>query len=285
MDREGNRYATRFNLQTRQVEVVRLARNRVEAQRLREQIVRERAAERESRSTGASSSGAFISAAIGSDNADEMDLMDFSEMDDIDMDDAGAAAAGVSAPRKPAGPPPSAGGFYEQKFLDDIVADLGKHRERLTVILNHLRTTRHFDSNGDFQDLLRRVDIDCWQKSEQAIGYYKELFGYPRSLSHYTPRLSAEERTRLEKASSDEARLELIRRWESRRAFEDCLQSIARITEEIQRIVAAVPEAALRMLPAAHQQLVSDSTTSIEVILAEAYGRIQEIADWRNRLP
>ncbi|MCB1173598.1 MAG: hypothetical protein KDK39_08540, partial [Leptospiraceae bacterium] len=40
IDRDGNRYATRFNMKTRSIEVVRLARNQQEAQLVRDAIMR-----------------------------------------------------------------------------------------------------------------------------------------------------------------------------------------------------------------------------------------------------
>ncbi len=189
-----------------------------------------------------------------------------------------------TATRPPAAAPPS-GPFYEQKFLDDTVSDLGKHKERLQVILAHLRTTRHYDANSEFQDLIRRIDVECWQRSEQAVGYFKELYGYPRSLNHYLPRLPPDERTRVEKEASDEKRLELIRRWEVRRAFQEALASVQRVTGELKAVIETTPEAARRLLPAQHQQLLTDSLTSIEVILDETTRRLGELADWMHRQP
>lgn len=292
MDREGNRYATRFNLQTRQVEVVRVARTKSEALRLRDEILRDRT-ESPGPRHGAGPARANVGlpastparASVNDANANDGDF------DDLDGLDLGEDPESDSFEPRPAASvrssavDPREGAFIEQTFLEESVQDLSKHRERLQVVVNNLKNSRHFDANPAFGDILRKIDAECWQKTETVVSYYKELYNYPRSLSHYTPRLTPEERARLEKADSDERRMDWVRRWEVRRAFEDIFTTLPSVAGELAKLLNDVPDAVKRAMPAAAQQTVSDTLVSLDLLASECAARMSQILVWKRKFP
>jgi phage terminase Nu1 subunit (DNA packaging protein) len=290
VDREGNRYATRFNLQTRQVEVVRVARTKSEALRLRDEILRERTdspAPRSAAGLNRSNPSLPTASASGASAADSNDG-DFDDLDGLDLGadpESDSFSTRPTAPARPTGVDPREGAFIEQSFLEESVQDLGKHRERLQVVINNLKNSRHFDANTAFADILRKVDAECWQKTETVISYYKELYNYPRSLSHYAPRLTPEERARLEKAESDERRMDWVRRWEVRRAFEDIFTTLPNVAGELAKLLKDVPDQVKRAMPAAAQQTVSDALVSLDLLVVECATRMTLIQVWKRKFP
>lgn len=294
MDREGNRYATRFNLQTRQVEVVRVARTKSEALRLRDEILRDRTESPGPRhgsgqvranighaaATPAAARSEDAASSAHEDHFDDLEGLDLGEDPESDSFEPRAVA-----PARVSAVDPREGAFIEQSFLEESVQDLSKHRERLQVVVNNLKNSRHFDGIPAFGEILRKIDAECWQKTDAVVSYYKELYNYPRSLSHYTPRLTPEERARLEKADSDERRLEWVRRWEVRRAFEEIFTTLPSVAGELAKLLKDVPDQVKRAMPAAVHQTVSDALVSLDLLAAECANRLNLVQVWKRKFP
>lgn len=300
IDREGNKYATRFNLQSRKVEVVRIVKTRAEAQRVSQQIRKERHEIRRSNrrseepeaSSGPSGVPDYDEEPEGSSGPSSIREPEIPEFDDLESDDlapsdlggsgSGMPAAGVasSAP----GPDMHSGVFIEQHLIDDIVSHLSRCKEGQQVVINNLKNSRCFDGTGnELNDLIREVDLDCWQASENAINYYKELYGYPRSVAQYIIRLSPEERERVEALADDTERMEIIRRLETRRGFEQLYQKIHSLSERMLSLISSVPADMASQLMAAQRQQLEDANASTEILLGEVNEKLHQIKQWKKR--
>ncbi len=282
IDRDGNRYATRFNLQTRRVEVVRIVKTRAEAQRVSQQIKRQRLETRRAERQPV---------AAPDDLTERLDVPD--EHTDLappptlhtpDFDDL-AGGDDPLAPSEPAAAGPSMQDqvFVEQHLIDEIVSHLSRCKERQQVVMNNLKNSRCFDTGGELSDLTREIDVDCWQASDNAINYHKELYGYPRSVAQYLIRLTPEERTRVDALPDDAAQMEVIRRLESRRAFEDVYQKVLSTSNRMLEMVQSVPEETAATLMAAQRQQLEDATASTEILLSEVHEKIHQIEHWKKR--
>lgn len=269
-----------------------MARTKSEALRLRDEILRDRTESPGPRhATGPARANPGAQAANPGDSAARGASANDGDFDDLDGLDLGEDPESDSFEPRPAAPvrssgvDPREGAFIEQSFLEESVQDLSKHRERLQVIVNNLKNSRHFDANPAFGDILRKIDAECWQKTESVVSYYKELYNYPRSLSHYTPRLTPEERARLEKADSDERRMDWVRRWEVRRAFEDIFTTLPSVAGELTKLLKDMPDQVKRAMPAAAQQTVSDAQVSLDLLTAECANRMTLIQVWKRKFP
>jgi hypothetical protein len=307
IDREGNRYATRFNLQTRKVEVVRIVKTRLEAHRLSQQIKREKTEMRrahvrpgggaspdaealdrpgEGPSTGggefeAPAAAAESVAAPGSPTGQRQ-----SEIPEYDDLEGGEAIAPVG-PIAPPGPDMHSGVFIEQQLIDEIIGHLPRCKEGQQVVINNLKNSHCFEgaAAAPLNDVVREVDVDCWQASENAINYQKELYGYPRSVSQYTIRLTPEERARVEALPDDSQRMEVIRRAESRRTFEEVYRKIDALTRQMLGLIDSVSEEQRLTLLAVPRQQLEDARASTEILLDEVQEKLQQIGHWKRRYP
>lgn len=294
VDREGNRYATRFNLQTRRVEVVRLAKTRDEALRVRDQILQEKRKERRERTpadrgTAAPSDGGGVpetgyanlsSAAPG--GAADFAGQDYDDLDDLELSDASdSAAADPSAPAGHASQQP----FHEAQLIHEALEDLPRQKERMLVIVGNLKKAEVFGRSHGMADIERELDVDCWQRADSAVNYAKELQGYPRTLTHYLGRLSDDERRRVESAPDDERRLELIKRFEIRRNLEDVYRNFQRRARQLYDMVNQVSEDQRRTLPAQQREQLEDAEASSQILLEAVGDKLEQIQLWKRRIP
>ncbi|MCR9140806.1 MAG: hypothetical protein NXI24_00940 [bacterium] len=295
IDREGNKYATRFNLQSRKVEVVRIVKTRAEAQRVSQQIKKERFEDRRARrrqpeglEDSESSEGLDAASDVPAPDLPDPEIPDF---DDLESDDlAPSDLLGSSEPAASSGggtqsaPDMHSGVFIEQHLIDDIVSHLGRCKEGQQVVINNLKNSRCFEGTGnELNDLIREIDVDCWQASETAINYYKELYGYPRSVAQYIIRLTPEEKERIEALADDAERMEVIRRLETRRSFEQLYKKIHSMTEGILKLIESVPDETKSQLLAAPRQQLQDAQASTEILLSEVNEKLFQIEQWKKR--
>ncbi len=297
IDREGNKYATRFNLQSRKVEVVRIVKTRAEAQRVSQQIKRERYETRRANRRQASDVPDAVEPEFSGDASDfESDSTslppepEIPEFDDLESDDlapsdlVGNSGGGASPGGQASGPDMHSGVFIEQHLIDEIVAHLSRCKEGQQVVINNLKNSRCFEGAGnDLNDLIREIDVDCWQASESAVNYYKELYGYPRSVAQYIIRLTPEERTRVEALGDDAERMEIIRRLETRRGFEQVYRKIHDLTGRTIALIESVPDETKSQLLAAPRQQLEDAQASTEILLGEVNEKLFQIEQWKKR--
>ena len=288
IDREGNKYATRFNLQTRSVEIVRIVKTRAEAQRVSQQIKRERQEVRRARMPSDGSTSATDG--VGSPGADAKAARaprpdpEIPEFDDLDSDDLASTEVEVGGPARGARAEVHPGVLIEQQLIDEIVSHLARCKEGQQVVINNLKNSRCFEGVGnEMNDLIREVDLECWQAGENAINYYKELYGYPRSVAQYAIRLTPEERARVEVLPDDTQRMEVIRRLETRRSFEQLYVKIRSVTEKMKGLIASIPRETLAQLMAAQRQQLEDASASTEILLSEVEDKLVQIEHWKKR--
>lgn len=322
VDRNGNRYATRFNLETRRVEVVQLFKNKQEALQVRTRILEQKKAEqkeRGSRLKGDSEVAADPGVTGGKQAAHSMPGEDIpvNDMDDMEMglDDLDVEMADQSpfqgdASEQPASPPaisasaaeddegdfdtnaaqpvaPSQRVFIEKQFMEEKSAELGKIKERQQIILNNLKSSNYWDSKTDINltDLEREMDLSVWQPADEAVNYYRELYGYPRSVGHYMMRLLPEDKQAVESEPDETRRLTMIQRRETRRTFEEIFKKIKSYTHRLMEMVKTADTAKVRSLPANSQKSLNDALVSSQILIQECAETLQDIQFWKHRYP
>ncbi len=266
IDRAGNRFATRFNPKTRKIEIVHIVKGRQEAIRKRQQIIREK--------SSTSSTHEEESHDDTYDQVPESAPDDYEFSGSVSMS-AEAESAAMSAP------------FFENKFLEDTAFDLEKVKERSQGIINNLKKSRFFDnhSEAEFSEIVRDIDIACWQKSEEAVNYFRELYSYPRSVGYYAARLTDARRDKVEQIEGDEGKLELIRRWETQEVFENAYKQVVEVAMKLAALLKPITSENMKMLNGSQQQAFSDARSATDYLALNCKEMLQKIAAWKKRFP
>ncbi len=173
IDRNGLRYATRFNLKTRKIEVVRIVKGMQEADMVRRTIQQQKAAPARPQQPR-----------VSTPEDDELDLGD----DDQDLGGGGINYSGTNI---------DGNAFFDEKqFMEETAGDFEKFKERFNGIMNSIKNSRYFEANHSelLSGILRDIDIECIQRCDNAGNYYKELMTYPRPVTYYVSRLSPEQK-------------------------------------------------------------------------------------------
>ncbi|MBE7437331.1 MAG: hypothetical protein HS115_02660 [Spirochaetales bacterium] len=260
IDRNGNRYATRFNLKTRKVEVIRIVKGVHEAMRIKEQARYERQAPAKS---------------IQEKSEEVYEEEDFREPQGnaapVDFDQGGSPSQPI---------------FYEHSFIEECQSDLDKMKQRLHGVVNNLKGSRVLEMDGGdtIDNQVRAIESVCLTQADELGNYVKELTTYPRPLSHYATRLSADQKDKLDRAP-EEQKMDLIKRFELRKIFEEYYTRILDLFGKLLDTLQAVDQEKLRHFPAVQQQSYRDAVSSIGFVLDDCRKKLSGIATWKKRYP
>lgn len=280
IDRDGNRYATRFNLQNRKVEVVQIVKGMHEAKRIQQQRMIDR-----SRPTGSSGPAmddgandiedfedstptAAPAAPVAEESAPPAD-----EFDSVDTSESAGFDADAVAP------------FIEQQFIEEVEADFERIKQRQIGVINNLKNSGAFVGPLDDRlgHIIREMETDAWGKCEAAINYSKELRSYPRPVSYYLTKLGSEHKARVEAQTEDHRKLELIRRWELQRAFQEAYTEVQAAAQLAQGLLDAIGSEQRDALGGTAKQQLEDAGTSLEFMQSEIMEKLKKIQHWRHR--
>lgn len=267
MDREGNRYALRFDLNSRQIHVVRLAGSKDEAVRIRAEILRQRRAEK----------GDELEFTLEPDEHDdpfksELPEPLLSRAPEKPMDqphDRGARrdSSGEFRPSRQdaSGDLPDPSQLFSEEdsgFIDDFTApgtpviseiDLFPELEReisriidsqkaIIKVMSRSRVLDHIGGSEDFFATAKKVDESCIQAAVEAARLYQELSGFPKSPLHYLSSFPAIEKKRIEALPDERQQIEQIKHYELHRTYSELLRNILDLTIQLRRSLEGLPE-------------------------------------------
>lgn len=262
IDREGNRFATRFNLHTRKVEIVRIVKGRAEALRVRDEVRRSSREE----------------APIGRPVKRQPDAVAVEETE------AGEDALSLES-RTLEGISNEA--FDEAKYIEETVQDVEKIRERILGILNNIKRSTIFEHKKDasFSQVEREADSEVITRLEKTVNNHKELFQYPRSISYYASRLSHAHKEKLDALQSDEEKLHWIRRWETQEDLTATYNKVEEFATRLKIVLDGIPETEITHLHATQIQGFRDAKSSTTFLIQNAVDRLAHVNDWKARYP
>lgn len=271
IDRDGNRYAIRFDLTNRRVEIVRLARTIEEARKIQMDIRSGKISARPGKSSlqNEKSMSEDLSSDPQSLSTDEFyssDSTGFSSATDDFHEPGMVAETEIS----------------ESELFEEIIYELGKIQESQTAVLNGLKKSRVFESGDDsITEIQRKVDLESTKPIDEALNYYKELTSYPRAVSHYMTKLSRPQKQYLETIKDEDLLLAWVKKFQLEDTFRSALKSVSLIVDYLRSRISAITDSELAALPATQTIPFRDVTPSLDMITQRADSCMHKLKTWK----
>ena len=277
IDRNGFRYATRFNLQTRKIEVVRVVKGIQEAQTVRQEISRQKQEEsiNVSQRSAPLRQPKKLHRASQAPNPDE--LLEFeSELGTGKIGE--IPSAGMIDDL-------DTGTFFEVQFMQECAQDFDKIRERINGIVNSIKNSGYFESNPNeaYNVILRDLNVECLQRCDNAVNYYRELTSYPRPASYYLTRMSNDQKARVDSLENDVEKMEMIRRLEVQNTFDAAYAHTLTVTRKLMDLVGNVSDDRLKIMSAVQQQAFKDTRVAVDFLVQNCEQKLAKIKKWQYR--
>ncbi len=97
-------------------------------------------------------------------------------------------------------------------FIEDVIENAVTHKERINAIVKNIYDSDVFPKenkmeSGEFDDIVRNLEIEGTQQLEKLETYYRELTNYPRSMTYYQAKLDNAGKSVFDKLSGNKERL------------------------------------------------------------------------------
>ncbi|PJZ69781.1 hypothetical protein CH373_10895 [Leptospira perolatii] len=320
MDRQGNRFAVRFNKEKRKAELVRITLQKISdalpsqphrpktsvkhgvhldldklsnllkstkhpaaewVDSLAEKVIQHKEAitsKKESSDKPGNGDVGTTSEAVptspqvktAANAANSQDLFDLSKVDLNIMDRRPASSNTQAESDVPSFIESDSNPDNEAKFIQDIVKEFNRVRERIESVLNNIRNSKVFEVTGDpsenkniIGNMNREYDIEFFQKFDKAVNYYKELTSFPRSITYYISKYESSRRQELQSRSTDQDRLSLVIRWEMQEMLSSLAIKLKKMILNTLNALNTKNENHLKQVPYNQQQMFRDARSAL----------------------
>lgn len=279
MDRDGNRYALRFDLTSRQVQVVRLAGSRGEAARIREEILKQRQDTEpsfyiESKTDDIFNETPLPDSPIASP-PEKVELAPKAEptflKPNSDFND--ATGTGFSDGfREPGEPAINAIDLFPE--LEREITRITDSQKAILKVMNRLSAIPELGDAEAFDALVKKIDDECIQGGFESIRLYQEFNNYPKTPLHYLANFPEAEKNRIEALPSEAVQMEAIKKFELHRSYAKTLTRILELTIELRSWIDKLPDSEK------FKPYVQDLIPSFSEIVSKATTLNHNVEEW-----
>lgn len=232
IDREGRKYAIKFDLKTRQIKFVRIATSYAEALRIKKELG-------EIKKTKDNLKETYII----DNKKEEEELKHPSYINQQENNPISENKISNDVKNLDFFSPEEME-INENDFYKELERETKKCIESIKAIEKTMNRNQIFEkllnSLNDFFDLQKKIELKCYDLSEEAFKTLKELVYYPRNINHYLNKLPDPVKKQIEKLDP-QYQLDYIKRYEIYRIFRELIQNINKIQEELESFYYKIP--------------------------------------------
>lgn len=109
--------------------------------------------------------------------------------------------------------------FNPDRFITDMFEKQKLHRDRYKGIISNIQNSKlvtheNRERSNHFEEIIRSLEIDCFQKMDNLTSIYREITEYPRPVSHYVTHVEPKLKEIVTEISTDKEKYRFIRFYE-----------------------------------------------------------------------
>lgn len=217
IDARGNMYSLRYNRADHKVEIIRIIRTQAKNATYFQQKMQQYRSQ--------------VDTLEESDNIDNVESLNEKAPEKTGME---ILEERISAESE--SPVKKMPDFNPDIFINDAIMLLGRHKERMTGIINnldhsHLLADKYRDEKQQLDEIYRNLEVEAIQRCEKIISQHKELFSYPRSLSYYTSKLDSNGKSIVEDLENDQQKLKYVIHHELYTSFKSYYKNLRKVLD------------------------------------------------------
>ncbi|EMJ94377.1 LIC_10450 family protein [Leptospira alstonii] len=181
----------------------------------------------------------------------------------------------------------SASSFVEGNVIEKRISELTKIKERIHSVLNNIQNSKIFEFTGDpsenkniIGNLNREFDLEFFQKLDQILNYHKELTTYPRSVNYYISKYESSRKQILQSKNTDAEKLKLVTLWEMQEMMLSLVQKLKKMVLNALNVLNTKNENHIKLLPYNQQQMFRDSKTALLYCSEDISSLLISLGQW-----
>ncbi|TGN06829.1 LIC_10450 family protein [Leptospira ilyithenensis] len=301
IDKDDNRYALRFNKETRRIEIIKIT-----SAKEFEVVTAAGDASQPPRPTLSSikdlseTSNKIPPKESENQNIPSEEPTDFLMEGDIDlniMDGAEAQSYPSSlTPNNSASSPSLQPNLEIPEFrparglIDHFIKMLGTYKERSNAIIKNLQASRIFEITGDPSEnknivgnLAREFESQVFEALDKMIDLHKEMSSYPRPITYYISKAPADKREEMKLIESDKDKLDNLHLFEMQRHAETIIKDLKKLSLQLMNILNLKADTQVKQLQYPNQLMYADAKTASLYFSQDLDKSIMEVENWKKQ--
>ncbi|TGN19472.1 LIC_10450 family protein [Leptospira idonii] len=308
VDSDNNRYALRFNKETRRIEIIKIISN--QSYEIVNQNQESSSPKQENKET--TPIPKQESKVLPKDvtevpqNPSSPPLEQTLLEGDIDLnimtDEDLAAQSSISEPSGKANPleedvvltnlAPSSKTEYRSPhvLVEHFIKVLGTYKERANAIIKNLQSSRIFEITGDPSEnknivgnLAREMEAQVFEVIDKMIDLHKEMTSYPRPITYYISKAPADKREEMKTIDSDKEKLDNLHLFEMQRFTEIIVRDLKKLSLQLMNILNLKSDSQVKQLQYPNQLMYVDAKNASLYFSQDLDKTIMEVDNWKKQ--
>ena len=165
--------------------------------------------------------------------------------------------------------------YDPKKFIEKVIGYIETHKTRIMAIIKNIdnsgiliRENKH--ELNEFNDIVRRLEIDGVQQLEKLETYYRELTNYPRTATYYQAKMDTASKRLFEQvAANQEQAMRFIYFYEMSITIKRIYSNLRNYTAQLNELTADKNFDDKPNVTKYHKQSFLDARTSLENTLSD----------------
>lgn len=298
IDKDDNRYALRFNKDTRRIEIIKIT-------SAKEFEVVNSAGETNPVTKPSLSSIKDLSETpkktipkeADKPNTTHEEPTDFLMEGDIDLNIMDGSEAHSSVSIYTEEPSPSLQPSLEtaeyrpaRGLIDHFIKMLGTYKERANAIIKNLQASRIFEITGDPSEnknivgnLAREFEAQVFEALDKMIDLHKEMSSYPRPITYYISKAPADKREEMKLIESDKDKLDNLHLFEMQKHAETIIKDLKKLSLQLMNILNLKADTQVKQLQYPNQLMYVDAKTASLYFSQDLDKSIMEVENWKKQ--
>ncbi|BDA80118.1 hypothetical protein LPTSP3_g30480 [Leptospira kobayashii] len=175
-------------------------------------------------------------------------------------------------------------------LIDHFIKMLGTYKERSNAIIKNLQASRIFEITGDPSEnknivgnLAREFESQVFEALDKMVDLHKEMSSYPRPITYYISKAPADKREEMKLIESDKDKLDNLHLFEMQRHAETIIKDLKKLSLQLMNILNLKTETQVKQLQYPNQLMYVDAKTASLYFSQDLDKSIMEVENWKKQ--
>ncbi|MDF3819497.1 hypothetical protein P3G55_06285 [Leptospira sp. 96542] len=173
--------------------------------------------------------------------------------------------------------------------IEDFIKLLATYKERANAIIRNLQASRIFEVTGDPSEnknlvgnFAREMESLIFEAVDKMVDLHKEMTSYPRPITYYISKAPMEKREEMKLIESDKDKLQNLHLFEMQRHTENIIKELKKLSLDLLNILNIKTEVQVKQLQYPNQLMYIDAKNASLYFAQDLDKSILEVENWKQ---
>jgi len=176
------------------------------------------------------------------------------------------------------------------QLIEHFIKVLGTYRERANAMVRNIQSSRIFEVTGDPSEnknivgnLAREFEAQIFEAIDKMVDLHKEMTSYPRPITYYISKAPSEMRDDMKSIESDKEKLDKLHLYEMQRHTAIIVSAMKKLSLQLMNILNLKTDSQVKQLQYPNQLMFIDAKNASLYFSQDLDKTILEVENWKNQ--